>query len=84
VISAGSTQPSADWVIEVAMPTTVRPGDPGLPLTVIRVPSGTPVESRDSTTSPGRCGQRPCCRIRSSSGPPGAARPTRVSGGPVN
>src|SRR5215472_6993959 len=65
------------------MPTTVR--DPGFLLAVIREPSGRPrPESRESTISPGRCGQRPCSRLRSSSGPPGAARPTSVIGGAAN
>src|SRR5215471_119205 len=41
-ISLGSTQPSAEWLIEFATPTSVSLGDLGLPPTAIRVPSGTP------------------------------------------
>ena len=40
-ISAGSTQASADPVIEAAMPTTVSRGVPGTPVTVRVEPTGT-------------------------------------------
>src|SRR5262245_56043706 len=84
-ISRGTTQPSADWLIELAMPTTVNLGRPGTPTAVTCAPGGKPNwKSLESTISPGRCAHRPCRRVRSSSGPPGEARPTSVSGGPVN
>ena len=38
----GTTQPSADWLIELAMPTTVSCGVPGTPVTVRRAPNGRP------------------------------------------
>ena len=39
--SLGTTQPSAELVAELAMPTTVSVGRPGTPVTAIFVPSGT-------------------------------------------
>ena len=87
-ISAGSTQPSAVLVIDLATPTTVSTGCPGTLVTVIWLPmscvTGPPLlKSRESTISPGRCAQRPASSVRSSTGPPGDARPATVAGGRV-
>src|SRR5215469_14084714 len=83
-ISAGRTQPSADWLTDVATPTRVSTGDPGTPRAVICEPTGMPrLESLDRTNSPGRLGQWPRMRVRSSRGPPGEGRPTSVTGGPL-
>src|SRR5579862_8480228 len=78
--SAGSTQACAVWVIDVAKPTTSRRGDPGAPVTVTRAPTLTPgPRSSPSTTCPTLVGQWPDFSVRSSTGPPGDARPTTVS-----
>ena len=79
-ISAGATQAWAVWVIDVALPTTVRRGEPGTPITVICVPMRTPAPwpSVSSTTCPGCVAQWPEINVRSSTGPPGEARPTTV------
>src|SRR6516165_4057240 len=84
-ISAGATQTWAVWVIDVAVPTTVRRGEPGTPVTAICVPMPTgeawPSEawpSVSTTACPGCVAQRPECSVRSSTGPPGQARPTTV------
>src|SRR5579859_4736766 len=87
-ISLGSTQPPAELLTEAAMPTMVSTGLPGRLVMVSRVPSGMEkfepgLGSLDRTTWPGRCAQCPDCRVRSSSGPPGEARPTSVVGGKV-
>src|ERR1700730_16228492 len=80
-ISAGTTQACAVPVADVATPTTVRCGEPATPLTVICDPTDTggPSPPRDHTTSPVRCAQRPASSVRSSTGPPGDARPIKVS-----
>jgi len=80
-ISAGTTQACAVSVAEVATPTTVRFGEPGTPITVTCAPTDTagPRPDRDHTTSPGRWAQRPAVSVRSSTGPPGDARPARAS-----
>ena len=80
VISAGSTQPSAVLVTEFAMPTTVSACLP----TVIVEPSWPgPLAFAESTTWLSLVAQWPCCRVRSSTGPPGEDRPTRFSGTPI-
>jgi len=60
-ISAGSTQPSADWVTEAAKPTTVSVGVPGTPVTVTVAPSemnwAPPGQVLPSTIWPGCRGQ---------------------------
>ena len=43
MISPGVTQPSAELVTEVASPTTVSTGWPGVLSTVIFAPSGSPI-----------------------------------------
>src|SRR5260370_26424741 len=80
-ISAGTTQPCAVSVIDVAKPTTVRCGDPGTPVTVICVPMPIdgPIRMSFSTTCPGCVAQWPDSRVRSSTGPSGEERPTMVS-----
>src|SRR6516164_2435781 len=51
-ISAGATQAWAVWVIDVAVPTTVRCGEPGTPVTAICVPMATPApRPSDSSTT---------------------------------
>src|SRR5215468_3336100 len=88
-ISAGSTQPAAVSVIDLATPTTVSTGCPGALVTVIWLPMSCAVgpgplwKSRESTISPGRRAHRPASRVRSSTGPPGEARPATVAGGRV-
>src|SRR5215468_4577162 len=87
-ISAGSTQPLAVSVIDLATPTTVSTGRPGALVTVIWVPMScaagpTPLKSRVSTISPGRCAHRPASSVSSSTGPPGDARPATVADGRV-
>jgi hypothetical protein len=90
-ISSGTTQPSAEPVTEVAMPTTVSVGVPATPVAMSSVPSPVPggrlpfgyTSALDRTTWPGRCAQCPDCRTTSSTGPPGDARPTRVMAGLV-
>ncbi len=82
-ISLGTTQPAAELVTESATPTTVSTGFPGTPVMVSRVPSGMELSepglgSLDRTIWPGPRAQCPDCRVRSSTGPPGEARPTRV------
>jgi len=85
-ISAGSTHASAVSVIDLATPTTVSTGCPGALVTVIWLPmscvtrAGPLWKSRESTISPGRCAHRPASRVRSSTGPPGEARPATVAG----
>src|SRR5215468_8023318 len=85
-ISAGSTQPLAVSVIDLATPTTVSTGCPGALVTVIWVPMscaavlGPPWKSRERTISPGRCAHRPASSVRSSTGPPEEARPATVAG----
>ncbi len=78
---AGVTQPSAEPVTDAARPTTVSvPGRPG---TVSWVPSGSGgrlSSELDSTSWPGPWAQCPDWMTRSSTGPPGVARPARVSG----
>ena len=66
---------------EVATPTTVSRGEPGTPCTVTCEPTGTggPFPLSDQTISPGCRAQRPAVSVRSSTGPPGVARPTRFS-----
>jgi len=79
-ISPGVTQPCAVPVADVAMPTTVSFGEPGAPVTVIFDP--TPAcrpDWLDSTICPGPAAQWPAVSMRSSTGPPGEARPTMVS-----
>src|SRR5580692_9195407 len=81
---AGVTQPSAEPVTDAATPTTVSV--PGRPVTVSWVPSGTAgrfSSELDSTTWPGPRAQCPDWMTRSSTGPPGVARPARVSDGRV-
>src|SRR5215472_2133804 len=86
---AGATQAPAVPVIERAYPTTVSLGFPGAEVTVTLAPSGAGIVGPlcgtllDSTIWPGRCAQWPEVRVRSSTGPPGDARPTtvRVTGG---
>src|SRR5262249_47943975 len=92
---AGTTQAPAVPGIEVAYPTTVSLGLPGAEVTVILAPSGGDIVYApcctllDSTIWPGRRAQWPEVRVRSSTGPPGEARPIIVSvvaavgGGPV-
>ncbi len=69
------------------MPTTVSTGLPGALVTVSFVPSGSPTcgpeppPPSSSTTWPAPVAQWPACRVRSSTPPPGAGRPARVSGG---
>ncbi len=68
------------------MPTTVSFGRPGALVTVTFVPSDRSswkslAGLNASTTWPARRGQCPECRVRSSTGPPGEARPANVSGG---
>src|SRR5262249_33594985 len=87
-ICAGSTQPSAVSVIDLATPTTVSTGCLGALVMVIWVPMSCAVrpglgKSRDSTISPGRCAHRPASSVRSSTGPPGDARPATVTSGRV-
>src|SRR5262249_23076224 len=79
-ISAGGTQAGAVVVIDVAVPTTVRRGEPGTPVTVSCVPMPIPAPwpSLCSTTCPGCVAQWPEISVRSSTGPPGDARPTTV------
>src|SRR6516225_2420848 len=79
-ISAGATQAWAVRVIEVARPTTVRGGEPGTPVTVTGDPMATPAPwpSVSSTTCPGCVAQWPEVSVRSSTGPPGEARPATV------
>src|SRR6516165_10712317 len=79
-ISEGITQAWAVRVIDVAVPTTVRRGEPGTSVTVTCVPIATvePWPSVSSTTCPGCVAQWPECSVRSSTGPPGEARPTTV------
>ena len=75
--SAGRTQPSAVFVTEFAMPTTVSACLP----TVIVEPSWPgPFAFAESTIWLSFVGQWPCCKVRSSTGPPGEDRPTRFSG----
>src|SRR5215467_206504 len=88
-IPAGSTHASAVSVIDLATPTTVSTGCPGALVTVIWLPmscatgAGPLWKSRESTISPGRRAHRPASRVRSSTGPPGEARPATVAGGRV-
>ena len=78
--SDGSTQAAAVWVIELAKPTIVRWGDPGTPVTVSWVPMLSPGPLMSLRTIWFGCvGQWPDSSVRSSTGPPGDARPTRVS-----
>src|SRR6516165_241648 len=78
--SAGATQAWAVLVIDVALPTTVRRGEPGTPVTVICVPMPTrdAWPSVSTTACPGCVAQWPEISVRSSTGPPGDARPTTV------
>src|SRR5215469_11682330 len=87
-ICAGSTQPSAVSVNDLATPTTVSFGCPGALVTMIWLPMSCAVRPglgklRESTISPGRRAHRPASRVRSSTGPPGEARPATVTGGSV-
>src|SRR5215468_2080832 len=79
-ISAGATQAWAVVVIDVAVPTTVRRGEPGTPVTVSCVPMPTREAwpSVSTTACPGCVAQWPEISVRSSTGPPGDARPTTV------
>jgi len=79
-ISPGVTQACAVPVAEVAMPATVSVGKPGTPVTVTCDPasSGRP-DWLDNTICPGPWAQWPAVSVRSSTGPPGEARPTRMS-----
>src|SRR5215470_4348073 len=79
--SAGVTQAWAVPVTELATPTTVSRGDPGTPVTVMCDPTDTggPSPLSDHTTSPACRAQRPAVSVRSSTGPPGEARPTRFN-----
>ncbi len=79
--SAGATQPSAVLVIELAKPTTVSVTACGNPVTVIVLPTcGPPPPAvAFSTTWPGPVTQCPAVSTASSTGPPGEARPTRMS-----
>ncbi len=84
-ISLGSTQPPAELSTESAMPTTVRVTLPAAPGMVSCVPSGTVTPlpglgSLASTSCPGPSAQCPDCRVRSSTGPPGEARPATSIG----
>ena len=82
-ISAGSTHACPVRVTEVAVPTTVRRGEPGTPLSVICVPGWTsplPWPLLAHTTSAVVRTQRPEVRVRSSTGPPGEVRPVSVMG----
>ena len=77
-ISAGVTQPCAVLVIEVATPTTVSRGCRAR-LTVTCLPGAAAGPgSPPRRPAPGRA-QWPLVRTRSSTGPPGEARPTRFS-----
>src|SRR5215472_15808945 len=79
-ISPGVTQPCAVPVTDVAMPTTVSFGEPASPVTVSCEPRLTfSPAALDSTTCPGPVGQWPEVSVRSSTGPPGEERSTRVS-----
>src|ERR1700728_4571759 len=90
-ICPGTTQPPAEQVTEVAMPTTVRVGVPATPVAYSTLPSPVPggrspfgyTSALDSTTWPGRSAQRPDRRTTSSTGPPGETRPPRVIAGSV-
>ena len=80
-ISAGRTQPSAVLVTEFAMPTTVIACLP----TVTVAPSWPgPFPFTFSTIWLSLVAQWPCCRVRSSTGPPGEGRATRVSATPLS
>src|ERR1700691_1899028 len=79
--SPGVTQPSAVFVTDVAMPTTVSAGLRGTLVAVITVPSGSARPLPDSTTWPDWSAQWPACSTMSSTGPPGDARPASVIGG---
>ena len=80
-ISAGRTQPSAVFVTEFAMPTTVIVCLP----TVTVAPSWPGAFPFAFTTIwLSLVAQWPCCRVRSSTGPPGEDRPTRVSWTPLS
>src|SRR5262249_19594842 len=82
---AGTTHAPPVPVIERAYPTTVSRGFPGAEVTVSLVPSGADIVGPpcctllDSTIWPGRCAQWPEVRVRSSTGPPGEARPITVT-----
>src|ERR1700733_12349951 len=79
--SAGRTQPSAVFVTEFAMPTTVMVCLP----TVTVAPSWPGAFPFALTTIwLSLVAQVPCCRVRSSTGPPGEDRPTRVSWTPLS
>ena len=75
--SAGRTQPSAVFVTEFAMPTMVSAC---LPTVIVepRLPGKFAFAERMIWLS--FVGQWPCCKVRSSTGPPGEDRPTRFSG----
>src|ERR1700722_19889641 len=77
-ISAGRTQPSAVFVTEFAMPTTVSACLPTVSVEP-RLPGKFAFAERMIWLS--FVGQWPCCTVRSSTGPPGEDRPTRFSGG---
>ena len=76
LISAGSTQASAVLVTEFATPTTVITCLP----TVMVEPTWPGAFAFEMTTWLSLVGQWPCCRLRSSTGPPGEDRPTKFSG----
>src|ERR1700678_3157658 len=83
VISPGSTQALPVFVTEFAKPTTVSTGEPDRPVSVIVVPDWIRAFFRPwlaQTTWSSAVGQCPDCRARSSTGPPGEARPVSVSG----
>ena len=67
-------------VTEFAMPTTVSTW---LPTVIVEPTWAGPPAFTESTTWLSLVGQWPCCRVRSSTGPPGEERPTRVSGTPI-
>src|ERR1700726_1962330 len=75
--SAGRTQPSAVFVTEFAMPAMVSAC---LPTVIVepRLPGKFALAERVIWLS--FAGQWPCCKVRSSTGPPGEDRPTRFSG----
>src|ERR1019366_5488095 len=81
---AGTTQAPAVAVIEVAYQTTVSLGFPGAVVTVSLLPSAGDIACApvcpllDSTIWPGLRAQWPWVRVRSSTGPPGDARPATV------
>jgi len=83
VICSGDTQASADWLRLCARPTTVNRLPPRITSALLSggyLSESAPGAGWLSTTSPGAVGQRPRQRFRRSTGPPGSARPTTVSG----